>query len=195
MLSRTVREFTLDGRKNHRSRFHCLLDQLLFRFVHAEAVNAVVVVPEPSVLAEEEPEVNDDEPVTEFALSVPPTPGVSPSISPDADPGPSGLLPKSITEFMSMLTEYGGLGAIKEIIQEAQNKQVEEFDTLIELVTVNSNYAKEDLTNVPVEFLRKLAVNLTPSIPSDNPIYGNRTMGVNVSGHNSEWAVYGEEVQ
>ena len=161
----------------------------------AEAVTAVVVVPEPSVLAEEEPEVNDGEPTSEFTLSVPETPNVSPSISPDADPGPSGLLPKPITEFMSMLTEYGGLGAIKELIQEAQNKQVEEFDTLIELVTANSSYTKDDLKDVPVEFLRKLAVNITPSVPSDNPIYGNRAMGVNISGHNSEWAVYGEEVQ
>lgn len=159
----------------------------------AEAVTAVVTVPEPSVLVEEEPEVNDGEIASDFTLSVPVTPDVSPSIPFDADPGPSGLLPKPITEFMSMLTEYGGLGAIKELIQEAQNKQVEEFDTLIELVTANTSYTKDDLENLPVTFLRKMAINITPAIP--DPIYANRGMGVNVSGHNSEWTVYGEEIQ
>lgn len=166
----------------------------------AQIGEAIAPPTEPSVLEtvlENEGElVEGNEGEVLFTIPTTADPVVSPEVVNPASF--SHTLPEPLAQFMDYLEKNGGLKAIQETMQERQDKQIEEFDSLMQLVTANSSYTKDDLEKVPVEFLRKMAMNImteTGTMIEQNQMYGTRMFGINAVQNDSEWEVYGQEGQ
>lgn len=148
------------------------------------------------IVAEEIVEGNEGE-TGEGLFTIPTTPdsGVSDEVVNPASF--SHALPEPLAQFMDYLEKNGGLKAIQETMQERQDKQIEEFDSLMQLVTANSVHSEEDLKGTPVSVLRNMATNIMAETGiqqnQQQPIYGSRMMGINTIQQNSDWVVYGKE--
>lgn len=150
---------------------------------------------EPSTLEEgEDVEINEGDNAIIFTpTATNPVSGVSPdpaTPSPDAGGGNS-LLPKEVIDFMNTLKDFGGNTGIKKLIEDIQAKHAAEYDGLLSMLVANSTYSKEDLEKLPIDFLRKMATNITQTDEVSVPIYGNRSLGINTVQQSSEWEVYG----
>lgn len=157
-------------------------------------------------LGNEEPETHDATGGAEGAITPTPTPAPTtptpittpaPELAAVAGAGVTNLLPPEVAAFMEMLTEMGGLGSLREIIEKSRQDQVEQFDGLVEMLVNSSGYSREDLTVLPVTFLQKMVANMAvqnytnmPDTPPDaGPTYGARVLGNNAQAP-SDWETY-----
>lgn len=149
---------------------------------------------EPSTLEEGEAvEINEGDNAIIFTpTATNPISGVSPDpATPSSDAGGgNSLLPKEVIDFMNTLKDFGGNAGIKKLIEDIQAKHAAEYDGLLSMLVANSNYSEDELKNLPVDFLRKMAANIQTE-EVQTPIYGNRSLGINTAQPQSDWEVYG----
>ena len=113
-----------------------------------------------------------------------------------APPGGGFLssLPTEAAELIQMLSELGGVKALRELIEQAREAQLGQFDALADILVTNGNYSREDLENVSIPLLTQMVANLAsaPSAlsPSAGGVYGGRMFGVNEAQPTTDWEVY-----
>ena len=178
--------------------------------------DSIIPAAEPGALRDkdkdnEDPAVNDEGGETLFTVPTAPTPvpapvepqvPVVPATTPEAEVAEEAgrtilaSLPPQISDLVSMLSDVGGVGALREVIEEARNTQITQFDALADALVANSNYTKEELKDIPLPTLAKMVANLQLPVVTPQPSFGGRAFGANTQGAN-DWEEYAglEEVQ
>ncbi len=110
--------------------------------------------------------------------------------APGQVPVPAGglTLPAEFNEFATMITDLGGIGAIKETLTSFKVTADQQFNDLLGLITTNSNFERAELKGLPVEHLQKLAANISQPTPD----YSGRGGGLQAA--QDEWS-YGWDTQ